>query len=116
MTGSIDGAPDLNDDASPEFCQEHGTRFAKCHYTANRVFPGTHGKKKWEGKGESGYPCKNGQSVVAVKHGTVGEARTKVPTAPFQDLSSWKWKPVSIQTNASLVLSSVYGRLMDGVR
>lgn len=32
-----------------------------------------------------------------------------IGTAPFQDLSSWKWKSVLIQTDASLVFSSVYG-------
>lgn len=38
MTGSIDRARDLNDDASPEFSQERGTRFVKIGFTANHVF------------------------------------------------------------------------------
>lgn len=48
------------------------------------------------------------------RRGDQNEGRD-VGTAPFQDLSSWKWKPVLIQTDASPVLSSVYGKSMDGV-
>ena len=38
-TGSIDGTRGLNNDASPEFSQERGTRFVKINCTANYVFP-----------------------------------------------------------------------------
>jgi hypothetical protein len=80
MTGSIDGFGNLNEDASPEFSQERGTRFVKIGCTENHVFLGHIVRKKWEEERENVYPPKNCQAVT-VKHGwSVGEARTKFPT------------------------------------
>lgn len=86
----------------------------KSDFTANQVCP-EHMVRKigaWEGV----YLRENCQSVP-VKHGTVREARTEAPTLKRNNFRVCPHGSGSLcQTDASLVLLSVYEKFMDGVR